>query len=114
MSFNQANQAILIDDDELIRESWKMIFEMNGHVCHTFSCFEDFLRSENSKDTHVSIFIDVDFNGEFLGPDIADRVFKMGFHEIYLCTGYTLDTLEPKNFIKGVISKEPPTWMFQT
>jgi hypothetical protein len=42
------------------------------------------------------------------GEEIAEKLFDMGFNNIYLATGYDADYFSDIPFIRGIVGKSPP------
>src|SRR3990167_124965 len=54
------------------------------------------------------IFIDSDLNDTVRGQDFAQELYKKGFTNIYLATGYRIADFGEMPWIKAVVGKEPP------
>lgn len=105
--------AVLIDDDLWMRECWKLIGEQKGKTVLTYSNPEDFLKDEESFDRSQMIFIDVQLgHNEIDGVDLGNMLDKLGFQQIYLSTGFLESQFEGIKWVKGIVNKEPPEWLW--
>lgn len=99
---------ILIDNDKLIHLSWKLRANAARVDLKTFFSIDEFLDSCNVLPLGSSIYIDSDLDNGIKGEIESERLFKRGFTNLWIATGYS--DLETSNYpwIKGVISKQPP------
>ncbi len=101
--------AILIDDDELVRNLWRDAAVSLGKRVRTFSTSNEFLRMATSFPIEVPLY--VDFNlGENVanGEQIAQMASEIGFREVWLTTGEDPESRNPVPWIRGIRGKEPP------
>jgi len=101
--------TILIDDDPLVRLTWKMSADRRGISLKSFSRVEDFEQVKAEIDLKSPIYIDSQLQAGVRGEQVARELFLQGFQEIRLATGY--DSSEFKNylgFVKEVVGKDPP------
>lgn len=101
--------AVLIDDDALVRAAWKMAAARTGKRLRAFpTAAEFFLEASASIDRRTPVYLDAELaNGE-KGDVESLRIHELGFSEIYLATGH-----EPAKFaglahLRGVRGKEAP------
>ncbi|MGZ3768637.1 MAG: sensor histidine kinase [Bdellovibrio sp.] len=100
--------VILIDDDELIHMSWEMVAKENQKSYVGFRNYNDFLKEAEKIDPSAMIFIDSNLGTEKPGELIAKEIFEMGFHNVFLSTGYNADSFQNMPWIKGVVGKSFP------
>lgn len=100
--------AVLIDDDELARTTWRMTAKRLDKHLRTFASVEDFLVAARLIDARTPVYVDSDLGDGVQGEVEARRLIERGFAEVYLTTGH-----EPAKFaglahLRGVIGKAPP------
>lgn len=97
--------AILIDDDELIHLTWKMVALEKNKSIQLFKTKEEFLAMADEIDFKTPIYIDVHLGNNVNGIEVAKDIYKFGFLKIFLATGYS--SLEKPSFIEAIVGKEP-------
>lgn len=100
--------AILIDDDPLVRMSWKMVAQKKAKVFLAFSTVDEFLGRVDEIDRTSPIYLDSNLGGAVRGEEFAQELAKLGFFEVYLATGYRSADLSSVPGVKGVVGKDPP------
>lgn len=99
---------ILIDDDTLIHQLWKMEASESADV--ELICFESvkcFLSHHASIPKEAMIYIDSNLDG-LRGEEEAAKVHELGFQNIFIASGYNPEDIVAPDFVKGVIGKRPP------
>lgn len=91
------HDIVLIDDDELIHSSWRLVNKRKGINIHHFYDVESFIQSSSQFDSKIPIFIDQYLDNQQLGTVESEKIFDLGFDNITLAT--------------GDISVSPPTWI---
>lgn len=100
---------VLIDDDELVRMTWKFKASASNVDFQAFSGVEDFIQAADHLPKDCSLYIDSNLGDGIKGEEVAVQISKMGFIEIHLATGREASDLSyDKNIIKSVRGKEPP------
>lgn len=97
--------AVLIDDDELIHMSWQYEADKKGKALKCYKSVEDFLQVADSIDRSTKIFVDSNLSDGLKGEIESEKIFNLGFKEIYLATGYSASVIEKPAWIKEVIGK---------
>jgi hypothetical protein len=105
---------ILLDDDDLIRSTWKINAESHGHLIKIYSSNSELMADITTIDNSTRFYIDSNLGInklgiEIKGEDVAREIFKLGFENIYLATGYEPDKFSTLTFLKGVVGKDPPS-----
>lgn len=100
--------AILIDDDFLIRLTWKISAQSKGFSFIAFENCQDFIDQRDRFDLQIPIYIDSNLGKGVRGEEIAQDIYKLGFHEIYLTTGYEAEDFVSLPWIKAIVGKTPP------
>lgn len=103
------NGPIYLLEDELIFQMlWKEFFKKFDIDLKVFSKSDDLMSSLNDKDNNENVLfiLDQELGEERKGIDISYDLYKRGYKNIILSTGY-LDSIEAPNFILSVIGKEP-------
>jgi hypothetical protein len=99
--------AVLIDDEPIIGESWRLAARAAGKNLGYFETAEDFYRVEASVSRSVPVYVDCRLKDGNEGLDVTRRLHEMGFIEIYLATGYGVVDTTGMPWIKAVIGKRP-------
>lgn len=100
--------AILIDDDELSRATWRVAASRQGKTFCSFAAPSEFLSSANAIDRATPIYIDSDLGDSVKGETEAFKIHQLGFGEIYLTTGHESGKFAGLSHLRGVVGKEPP------
>ena len=102
--------AILIDDDKLVRLNWELSAEGCQKIIRTFESVEDFLAVKGEIPFLTAVYIDSQLGNDARGELESRKIFESGFKTIYLATGLEKDLFDLKtlHWVKGVIKKEPP------
>jgi FixJ family two-component response regulator len=101
-------KIILIDDDELVRMTWKYKAESSNVELQTFSNADDFLSHESQLDRDIPIYLDSDL-GSVLGEDFVVELKKLGFLIVHLATGKNTATIVKNiEYFESIRGKEPP------
>jgi hypothetical protein len=108
-----STEIVLIDDDESVRSYWE-------HRCHalsksilTFGKRSDLMRHIASINYSANLFIDKNFRGKATGLDLSKFLFRSGFKNLYLCTAEPAEEQIDIKWVKGVVGKSPPHWLFK-
>ncbi len=104
--------AVLIDDDILVREAWLMRARRSQVSIEVFETVESFKEVISRFPFSLPIFIDSNLGGGVKGEVFAKELSQLGFTELYLATGYPASSFKPMNWIKGIVTKDPPQWLF--
>jgi CheY-like chemotaxis protein len=104
----QKLDAVLIDDDPLVRMVWKMAAKQKGKVILLVSSASEFLEKIDQIDPSTPLYIDSHLGEEVKGEDFARDLSTRGFAEIYLATGYRAESFGALPGIKAVVGKDPP------
>ena len=106
--FESLNQEmVLIDDDELVRMNWEYHAKCNSMTLRTFSSFSEFLKNRENISDCSSIYIDSELGAGVRGENLAPSLYKMGFTELILTTGYER-ALKNNSYFKSVVGKSFP------
>lgn len=99
-------EVILIDDDELIHELWKMAAKDADVSLACFKTVDAFL--ENAKNFSIETNVYIDSNLENSRGEVeACRVKEAGFDNIYIATGYNKEDVNAPDFVLDVVGKRP-------
>ncbi|MBI4369096.1 MAG: hypothetical protein HY547_02585 [Elusimicrobia bacterium] len=100
--------AILIDDDPLVRMTWTMAAKRAGKNLLAFVSAEEFFKKTESLSRNTPIYIDSRLGNGVKGEEESQKIYKLGFKEIYLATGDSPEKFAHLKHIRGVLGKEPP------
>ncbi len=99
----------LIDDDTaLIHPVWAAMAKAKGLSIRLFSNPQEFLAAASSIDLSTPIYIDVSLGPNVSGVDFSHEVFKLGFTEINLATGYEPEAIKAPSFVRRITGKDFP------
>jgi FixJ family two-component response regulator len=107
------NRVILIDDDPLVRQSWEMRAEQLGGKIKTFSSATEFFTCTSQIQKDAKVFIDSNLGAGMKGEDLAKLLHEKGFLNLYLATGYAVDSFQREPWLRGILDKNPPEWLFR-
>jgi signal transduction histidine kinase len=99
--------AILIDDDNLVRTVWQTWAEDHGKQIRCYSDFNILWAELKNFDKSTVIYIDSNLGVEKSGEDLAKMLFDQGFTNIYLSTGFEGSAFKNVSHLKGIVGKEP-------
>lgn len=102
------NTMVLIDDDELTRESWSLMAEEKNITLHAFANIQEFESACLNLPSDVAIYVDSNLGGEVSGEVYARTLYQQGFLNIFIATGSDPEKFIRFPWVKGVIGKEPP------
>jgi hypothetical protein len=100
--------AVLIDDDPLVRRNWELSAAKAGVRIKTFSSAAEFMISAADLDRSTAVYVDSWLGNEEHGVEESKRIFDMGFRDIYLATGDVRAGAGASGHLKGTIGKTPP------
>lgn len=86
--WHQIEEAVLIDDDEGIRQLWELYSKKSSHLkkLSTFKSFQDFMKVNESLNRKSVIFIDSFLENSQRGEDLAKSIHELGFETIIVFT----------------------------
>ena len=99
--------AILIDDDTLVHMTWNSFAKENNKKYALYFSVEEFLKEQNLYDHAVCVYVDSNLGNSVKGEDAAKEIFKQGFKNIFIATGYEASSIAAHPWIKGVVGKDP-------
>jgi len=99
---------VLIDDDLIVHMSWKYAAKQDGKKILNFKTPEEFLAKAPTLDKNTPIYIDSFLGNGIKGEIFAEELYKMGFIQLWLCTGLPDESLRRFTYLRGVVAKEPP------
>lgn len=106
---------ILIDDDNLIHQTWALQARETNKKFIGYLNFDEFKRNINLFNYESTIYIDSmlgrdSFGNEVKGESLAEELFLSGFENIYITTGHSPEFIKSNQYIKGVLDKNPPNF----
>ncbi len=100
--------AVLIDDDSLVRMTWKMAAARSGKRFQSFATVAEFLKEAPAVGRETPVYVDADLADGVNGAQESVMIHELGFQEIYLATGHEAAKFAAYKHLRGVIGKEPP------
>jgi hypothetical protein len=71
------------------------------------------MRHISSINHSATLFIDKNFRGKATGLDLSKFLFRSGFKNLYLCTAEPAAVQGAIKWVKGIVGKVPPDWLFE-
>ncbi len=99
---------ILIDDDSLLTDAWKIKGDMFGKKVTTFTNIQDFMSVSHIYKKNIPIYIDSNLGNGIKGEEVSKNLFMNGFTDLYLSTGFNSNNFEGLFWIKEIVGKEVP------
>ncbi len=100
--------AILIDDDNIIRTTWEFYAHSKLKKLKTFSDPSLFISEIYLYNKEIKIYIDSNLHNNQKGEILAQELYHLGFNNLFLTTGYEPSIFSKYTFLKGILNKEPP------
>ncbi len=100
-------QIVLIDDDKMIQIDWFYYCEKESIPFKGFRSVEKFLEIAHTLDKETIIFIDSNLGQDIKGEVESEKIFNLGFKNIYLATGYQKEDIQKPHWILDIFSKGP-------
>ncbi|PIR15082.1 MAG: hypothetical protein COV48_16350 [Elusimicrobia bacterium CG11_big_fil_rev_8_21_14_0_20_64_6] len=100
--------VVLIDDDPLVRKTWKMAAARAGRRFSEFATFAEFMEAAPPLDRLTTVYVDADLGDGVNGAQESVRIRELGFERIYLATGHPAASFAGFTHLSGVVGKEPP------
>jgi signal transduction histidine kinase/FixJ family two-component response regulator len=98
---------VLIDDDRLIHLNWNSYCKNNGFQFHGFKSIAQFIAFSTGIDKGSKIYIDSNLGDGIKGEIESEKIFALGFLNLYLATGYEKGSIQKPAWIKEIYSKSP-------
>lgn len=102
------SKNFLLDNDELVCLTWTTRAQRKNIKLEYSLEPNDFWEKIKEATQDSNFYIDSDLGGELKGEVIAQKLYNLGFKNIYLTTGYAKENFNHMPFIKTVMSKAPP------
>ena len=102
---NDKREAILIDDDPIIHMGWEMEAKEQGVKLTCYKTIRDFLVDASKYDHSVAVFIDSDLGDSIKGEIESEKIYNLGFKNLYLATGHQAKDIEKPKWIKSIVGK---------
>jgi|GEM_PF-1849342 len=99
--------AILIDDDELVAQMWRLSAAKHHKRILIFQNPDALIQSSGKFDSQTPIYVDYHL-GELDGLKVSEELTQLGFKNVYLTTGEEADRFPPTDYLSGIIDKSPP------
>lgn len=100
--------AVLIDDDPLVRMSWAVAAKRAGKALRAYADADSFIKESDAVPRGTPLYIDSDLGSGAKGEEIARRLSERGFTELILATGHDSASFPPLPHLRAIRGKEPP------
>jgi hypothetical protein len=101
-------EMVLLENDDLIRYGWNMLARRRGISIKTFASSKELLSQVKSFGDQTKFYLDEELGEKLRGRDVAKRLYRKGFREIFITSGHEADYFGNNKFIKGVLPKDFP------
>ena len=98
---------ILIDDDKLVHINWSSYCQKNRIPFRGYKSIDDFIADSEIFDEATWIYIDSNLGNGIKGEIESEKIFNLGFQNLFLATGYQKGDIDKPSWIKEVYSKGP-------
>jgi len=79
--------AVLIDDQSVVRETWQLVSKMKHKKMKSYAHPDHFFEEADRIEKNTNIYIDSHLSDNLKGELVAKKIKSMGFERIYLATG---------------------------
>lgn len=100
--------AFLIDDDDFVRDAWKIAAKSQGIELITATHPRDIFSVLSKFPLTTAFFIDSELGYGLKGELIGKRLFEQGYVRIIITSGHGAEHFTNLSFLYAVISKDPP------
>ena len=101
------NINVFIDDDKLMHLIWEHEAKKSKIQLRTYFSVEEFFEKYTEVPKTARIFIDSDLGESIKGELEAEKLYKAGYKDLYLATGYLEEDIIVPHWIKKVVGKKP-------
>jgi signal transduction histidine kinase len=108
-SQSEGSKMVLIDDDVLIHQIWKMAAKRANRVITCLTSYRDFKSRISEFPLTTQIYIDSSLGDGNRGEDHIPELKALGYKDIFLTTGYESTKFSNYPGLK-VMGKDPPDW----
>jgi signal transduction histidine kinase/FixJ family two-component response regulator len=99
--------VVLIDDDKLVHINWASYCKNKGVPFVGFKSIDEFIKDSDRFDKRIKIFVDSNLSDGTKGEIESERIFNLGFKNLYLATGYQKEEIHKPEWILEVFDKSP-------
>ena len=100
--------AVLIDDDELVRKLWLGAAEANRKNLKVFESSADFMAIAETIDKRTPVYVDSELSDDERGEIFARDLHGRGFVNLFLATGQSPEAFGPMPWFTQVVGKRAP------
>ena len=80
-------KAFFLDNDALVRQTWKRAAEKDGVEIEVFADWRSLLQSIEGASKDVPVYLDFNLESDLNGMQVAEKLYAMGFRNLALATG---------------------------
>lgn len=102
-----SRHVVLIDDDRLVHINWSLYCKKNGIPFQSFFAIEEFIAASQNIRKDSFLYIDSNLSDGVKGEVESERIYNLGFKNLNLATGMSLEFISKPHWINGVYSKSP-------
>lgn len=98
-------EIVLIDDDKFTHLNWKRATSKNDIKLSSFYSIEDFLKNSKLFPLNTPIYVDSNLGNGIKGEVESEKIFKAGFKNIILATGFSKKDINVPYWIQSIQGK---------
>lgn len=98
---------ILIDDDFLVYLNWLNFCTINNVKIQHYKSIKSFIDNSKLFPLEISIYIDSSLEDGIKGEIESEKIFKLGFKNLFISTAFEKSEIKKPFWIKDVYSKDP-------
>ncbi len=102
--------AVLIEEDSLVKMIWHLTAQSKNKKIVLYRNLEKFIQDFELFDCHTPIYIDMTYLSKKSQNKLVVKIYRQGFKHLYLITGQNPKDYAAANWIKGIVSNQPP-WL---
>ena len=87
---------------------WQKAANDSNIELYSFSSIEEFLEHKFKFDKNIPIYIDSNLNDQLKGEIESEKLFKVGFSNLFIQTASLAKDIVRPPWIQKVLRKEPP------
>jgi len=99
--------TVLVDDDALVRLTWKTAASRGGHEFRSFESPETFF-ADSTIPTDAILYIDWQLTKDGTAESFLNELKGKGFADISIATGQDAKDLPKLEFVREITGKNPP------
>lgn len=109
---HEVDSCVLVDDDVFVREEWASACKKGAIHLRAYADGPSLLADLANLPANTTFFLDSQLGGDLLGEDLAKKLGEAGFHRLFMATSHDAERFSGRSYVRGVVGKEAPAWLF--